>query len=283
MNTITYQSVIWDTKKQTIRKARLSINLYEAATPTGIIVWIPGMSDKPIADPDNPLLSYFIPRALKKGLSVAVICFPGTFDRRYVEERTLGSMRQNVTDAIAVLSKRVRSYPNLKKILIGRSAGGTLVPSFLNSGFDLGISIAGRLKLNDLYRRIKRDFGKRAFYPINTVKPFLRIRSPITINEKTMYCLNKQYVIELGQEESNIMRAFAQANATMPLLAIQAKDDDVVPFQLDRWEQLSQKNNLPITLFPLAVPCGHTFATQPAIRLTTQKILSFITTKGARV
>jgi len=257
--TIVYTSAVWDIKTASLSSALLSIQLYEATKPTGIIVWLPGMSDKPIAGRDNPLLSYFIPRALKKSFSVAVVCFPGTFDSRFIEERTLSTMRQNVRDAIGILSKRIINYSNLKKILVGRSAGGTLVASYLTQNFDIGISIAGRLKLTDLYRDIRKKFGKRTYYPINS-----------------KYSLNEQYVKELGLEEKLITQSFRKANKNISLVAIQAKDDDIVPYQLDRWKELAEQNKIPITLYPLTVQCGHSYITQPAIRLVTQKILSTI-------
>lgn len=275
MKTIAYKSDVWDIRTSRVRKALLYVHLYESKNPTGIMIWIPGMSDKPIADKDNPLLSYFVPRAIKKGFSIAIICFPGTYDRRFVEERTLSTMKQNVFDAISILAKRIPNYAALKKILIGRSAGGTLITNYLDNDFDMGISIAGRLKLTKLYRRIKASFGQRSFYPINSIKPFLRIRYPIKTDGKLMYCLNAQYVKELGEEEQLVEQSFTKAN-TISLLAIQAKDDDIVPFQLDRWKQLANRNKIPISLFPLSVSCGHSFNTQPAIRLTTKKILSIL-------
>ena len=101
---ISYKSTVWSIRTEKFTRTALCINYYEAPNATGLIVWLPGMSDKPIADRNNPFLSYFIPRGLQKNFSVAVVCFPGTFDRRYIEERTLSTMRQNVSDAVVALS-----------------------------------------------------------------------------------------------------------------------------------------------------------------------------------
>ncbi|HLD24329.1 MAG TPA: hypothetical protein VJB96_00210 [Patescibacteria group bacterium] len=275
---ISYRSAVWDIRTDSIKSARLYILLYEASKPTGIIVWLPGMSDKPIADRNNPLLSYVVPRALKEGFSVAIVCFPGTFDARFIEERTLSTMKQNALDAIKKLSQTIRNYKSLQKILIGRSSGGSLVGRFVDTGFDAYISIAGRIQLRELYKQIQRKG-----YLCNTAKPYLRVRNPVNIGNEIKYCINDQYMKEIGTEETKIRTSFERAGrqtAKPKLLAIQAHDDNVVPYQLDAWKKLADGYDIPIALFPLNVPCGHSFLSQPVVRLTANRILSFITEKG---
>ena len=275
---ISYESVAWDVKKRLVKKQALKINLYESKNPKKLIVWLPGMSDQPIADKENPLLKYFVSKAIKKNYSVVVIAFPGTLGYGYIEERTIKTMRQNVNDALDTLFRSYPKYINIDKVLIGKSAGGTLAGSILDKGFKKCVIIAGRLKTRELAKKYLSN--KKEYIPFGKIQPFIQTKiNYVNKNGNKMYYQNKFYIKELNNEEVNIEKIFkktSQLKILTGILSIQALDDKIVPFQLDQWKLLAEKFSLPIELLPIKYSCGHSFSRQLTISDVTSKILKFI-------
>jgi phosphohistidine swiveling domain-containing protein len=278
MKQISYTSAAWDIKRKSIKKQILKLNFYEALNPKKLIVWLPGMSDEPYANNENPLLQYFVSKTVKKNYSVVVIAFPGTAGYGFIEERTIKTMKKNVKDALRALSQTYPTYLNMDKILVGRSAGGTLASSILNTGFQKCVIIAGRLKTQELAK--KYSSSNKELITFGTLKPFMQTNVNYVNNDDSkLYYQNKVYIEELNSEETSIRKAFRKASKleTFPgILAIQALDDKTVPFQLDQWKLLAGKFSLPINLFEIKYTCGHSFSSQPAIVDVTDKILEFI-------
>ncbi|PIQ71729.1 hypothetical protein COV87_01735 [Candidatus Roizmanbacteria bacterium CG11_big_fil_rev_8_21_14_0_20_37_16] len=285
---IKFNSIVYDTNTQAIKKQDLAINLYNASNSKGLIIWLPGMSDQPFADNENPLLTYFVQKALVKNYAVAVIAFPGTAGNGHIEERTMSSMRQNIKDVLEELSENISDFQSIKKIIVGRSTGGTLAGSLIDLNVDNIVIIAGRLKTNELYKLIIKNkdsypsisIKNNNLFGFSNLKPF--IQAKYTVKTKfgdTLYCQNEQYVKELQIEEKKIQEGFfrtSQQSRKPRILAIQATDDQVVPYQLREWEKLARKSSVPIQLFSIPYACGHSFTTQPAIAQTTEQILQFI-------
>jgi len=286
-----FPSTVWDVDKELNKNQEFLVNLYTVNNPEKIIIWLPGMSDKPLADKDNPLLEKFIKEALIKNYTVAVVAFPGTAGNGFIEQRTMSGLRQNVQDTLKIISQKVKRYASLEKILIGRSASGTLLGSLINQDFSKGIVIAGRLRTKKLYDevindpvsypRIKTDKGQE-LYVFGSLQDFMSAQYVYLDSDGSKkYCQNSKYLDELKTEEELINENFAQLaslqNKQYPkLLAIQAQDDEMVPLQLSSWQELAQKNDLEIDTFTIDYQCGHKFNTQPAVTDTVQKIWQFI-------
>jgi len=275
---ISYESTAWNVKKKAVKKQKLKLNIYEANNSKKLIIWLPGMSDCPYADNKNPLLQYFVSNALKNYYSVVVVAFPGTAECGYIEERTMKTMKQNVEDSLKALYINYPKYREIEKILIGRSAGGTLAGSLIDQGFTKCILIAGRLKAKKLAEQY--TFKDKKLIPFGKIKSFIQTRDIYLNNNKNrMYFQNNQYIKELFDEELNIRKIFKKTSELKyfeGILAIQALDDKVIPFELKEWKLLANKFALPISLLPIKYTCGHSFSTQPAISEVTRKILKFI-------
>ena len=187
-------------------------------------------------------------------------------------------MRQNVKDALSALFLNYPEYLSMDKILIGRSAGGTLAGSILDKGFKKCVIIAGRLKTRELAKKYLST--EKEYIPFGKLQPFIKTRiNYVNKNGNKMYYQNKFYMKELRNEEVYIEKIFkktSQLKILTGILSIQALDDKIVPFQLNKWKLLAEKFSLPIELFPIKYSCGHSFANQPVISDVANKILKFI-------
>jgi len=285
-----YLSKVFDPTLQKEVEQELPLIIYEAPNAKKLVLRLPWMSDSPYADENNPLLQEFVKKSLKNNTSVVIVAAPWTGWKGYIEQRTLKILKQNFVDALIILKSKISNYSELKKYLIGRSVGWTLVGGLIDTDDFEGFAIiAGRLKTKELYDEVidtPEEYPpiqnkNNTFYGFGWLRSYIRAGiTTKTSKWKKVYCQNSYYLNELLTEQKEIEKAFetvSEKTNKPSLLILQASDDTTVPYsQFDQRIELAQKNKLPVQSVTIKTKCWHRFEEPEAIKTTNETLQKFI-------